>query len=71
MKRICKTHIHTNNLVFFTDCGIPNRGDDQPKIDGSPTDIGEYPWQVSGLKIQHFVQMSTFITISGCNIATL
>ena len=34
-------------LSFFTDCGIPDTVNDKTRIEGSPTDIGEYPWQVS------------------------
>ena len=51
----CKTHIYTENDLFFSDCGIPNRGEDQTKIDGSQTDIGEYPWQVSNNKFPKIV----------------
>ena len=53
MKCTFETHIY---LPFFTDCGIPNRGEDQTKIDGSQTDIGEYPWQVSNNKFPKIVQ---------------
>ena len=34
-------------LSFFADCEIPNKGNGKTRIEGSPTDIGEYPWQVS------------------------
>ena len=45
MEWIYKTHIYADNLLFFTDCGIPNRVNNKNRIEGSPTDIGEYPWQ--------------------------
>ena len=57
----------TNVISFLTDCGIPNEGDDKSKIDGSQTDNGEYPWQVSNIIFYKIVQNIKTFTISGWN----
>ena len=55
--------------IWYLDCGIPNREDDNRIIGGIKTEIGEYPWQVSRLKTK-CVKYSTE-HISGCTIAEL
>ena len=67
MKWIYKTHIYTDNLLFFTDCGIPNKVKNKIKREGSPSYIGEYPWQVGYRLFSKLVQNAKNFPISGWN----